>query len=51
MKANIMKATNQLIEALLFCDDDGLVDAVVDCIVSGTPFGDDEIEMAEEEDD
>lgn len=49
MKANIMRAANQLIEALLFCDDEEFVNDVVCQISDAIPFDEDEIKSAEEE--
>ena len=50
MKADIMRMTNALLEALERCWDEGLTDRVCVAISSNEPFDEDEIAEAEEED-
>ena len=48
MKANIMRAVNTVIEALLFSHDLEFVDSVVNHVVYGVTFEEEEIREAEQ---
>ena len=49
MKAEVMKAANFVIEALLFCEDVEFTDSVIAHMVDGVTFDEEEIRAVEEE--
>lgn len=46
-KAEVMRAANNIIEELMYCDDFEFIDRIASAVMNGEPFTEEEIEVEE----